>query len=242
MYGHRARIGYTSPPAATEIFPYEFYLVAPAGVTLIVTSLAIFEMTGEEIDRSYEISLRAAREQAKAGADVVVFGGVPINVSRGFGNVDDLIRETAAEVGVPVTTSLNSQMAGLKAMGAKKVAVVHPFDDEDAGPKRTFKGRLEGAGFEYVGHAGAGYPAVDLGRIPEGVAIELGRKVRNEHPEADTILISCPHWAVAKQIEPMERELGIPVVTSGQSIVWNAMRMAGIEDRIDGFGRLLREH
>ena len=25
IYGYRARIGYTSPPAATEVFPFEFY-------------------------------------------------------------------------------------------------------------------------------------------------------------------------------------------------------------------------
>ena len=28
MYGHRARIGYTSPPVLTEVFPYEFYRTA----------------------------------------------------------------------------------------------------------------------------------------------------------------------------------------------------------------------
>ena len=32
MYGHRARIGYTSPPLTTEVFPYEFYKVVPEGV------------------------------------------------------------------------------------------------------------------------------------------------------------------------------------------------------------------
>ena len=31
IYGHRARIGYTSPPLTTEIFPYEFYKIVPAG-------------------------------------------------------------------------------------------------------------------------------------------------------------------------------------------------------------------
>jgi RsmE family RNA methyltransferase len=41
MYGYRARIGYTSPPAATEVFPYEFYLVAPKGVSLAISTLAI---------------------------------------------------------------------------------------------------------------------------------------------------------------------------------------------------------
>ena len=28
-YGYRARIGYTSPPLTSEIFPYEFYKLAP---------------------------------------------------------------------------------------------------------------------------------------------------------------------------------------------------------------------
>lgn len=242
VYGHRARIGYTSPPAATEVFPYEFYLAAPEGVTLVLTTLAIVELSPQEVDRSYEISVRAAKEMARAGADLIVFGGVPINVSRGFENVDALIRETEAEVGVPVTTSLNSQMAGLRQVGARRVAVVHPFDENDLGPQRLFKGRLEGAGFEYVGCVGAGYRAIDLGKIPLETALELGRQVVRDHPEADTILVSCPHWAVAKSIDAMERELERPVVTSSQSIIWNALRLCGIDDRVDGYGRLLREY
>ena len=34
MYGYRARIGYTSPPSATEVFPYEFYRMVPRGARL----------------------------------------------------------------------------------------------------------------------------------------------------------------------------------------------------------------
>ena len=41
IYGHRARIGYASPPLLTEVFAYDFYRLAPAGVTLALTSLAI---------------------------------------------------------------------------------------------------------------------------------------------------------------------------------------------------------
>jgi maleate isomerase len=240
-YGSRARVGYTSPPAATEVFPYEFYLAAPDGVTLVVTSLAIVEKNKEEVDRSYEISLAAAEAQARAGINVLVLGGVPINTSRGFENVGSLIDETREKIGVPVTTSLNSQMAGLKAVGAKKVAVVHPFHADDQGPTDLFPQRLSRAGFEYVGCAGAGYDAYNLGSIPVGTALELGRQVMREHPEADSILVSCPHWPVNTSIDAMERELGVNVVSSSSSIIWNALRMCGVDDRIDGFGRLLRE-
>ncbi len=41
MYGHRARIGYTSPPSATEVFPYELYKLVPDGVTVVQPIQAI---------------------------------------------------------------------------------------------------------------------------------------------------------------------------------------------------------
>ena len=51
MYGYRARIGYTSPPLTTEVFPYEFYKIVPDGVTLVITSLAMVVRSKEEVDR-----------------------------------------------------------------------------------------------------------------------------------------------------------------------------------------------
>jgi maleate isomerase len=47
---------------------------------------------------------------------------------------------------------------------------------------------------------------------------------------------------VADAIEPLERELKVNVMTSLQAIAWEAMRTAGIEDRVEGYGKLLREH
>src|SRR6516165_3313310 len=57
----RMPMGYASPPLLTEVFAYDFYRLAPAGVTLALTSLAILDRSKDEVDRSYEISMRAAR-------------------------------------------------------------------------------------------------------------------------------------------------------------------------------------
>src|SRR5262249_20266873 len=43
IYGHRARIGYPCPPLSAEVFPYEFYKLVPAGVTLVITTLTVIE-------------------------------------------------------------------------------------------------------------------------------------------------------------------------------------------------------
>src|SRR5690348_6588939 len=87
-YGRRARIGYTSPPLTTEVFPYEFYKIVPDGVTLVITTLAIVERSAAEVDQSYEVSMQAARAMAAAGVDIVVLGGVPINLARGAANAE----------------------------------------------------------------------------------------------------------------------------------------------------------
>src|SRR6266705_1109129 len=116
-YGRRARIGYTSPPLTTEVFPYEFYQVVPAGVSLVITTLAIVVRSKDEVDQSYDISMKAAREMAAARCDIVVLGGVPINLSRGAANIAQVIRDLEAELKVKVATSASAQTAAAKALG-----------------------------------------------------------------------------------------------------------------------------
>jgi maleate cis-trans isomerase len=239
-YGNRARVGYTSPPTATEVFPYEFYRVAPAGVTLIVTTLAIVEMNRAEIDQSYDASVELARKLVRAGADIVVLGGKPINQSHGLEAAADLIDDAAALLGVPVTTSLDAQMAALRALGARRVASIHPFQD---GPERDamYRAELAHFGFDHVATLGAGKAAIEIGGLSTQTPLELARRVVREHPEVDTLHLSCPHWPVITVIDAIERELGVGVVAASQAIFWQAFRMCGIDDRIPGYGRLLRE-
>src|SRR3979490_1656626 len=120
IYGHRARIGYTSPPLTTEVFPYEFYKIVPAGVTLVVTTLAIVVRSKGEVDQSYDISMKAAREMSAAGVDIVVLGGVPINLSKGHANAEQMIVDLEAELKVKVSTSASAQARAAEGLGSKK--------------------------------------------------------------------------------------------------------------------------
>src|SRR5204863_6671986 len=114
---------YTSPPLATEVFPYELYQMVPAGVTLVITTLAIVVRSKGEVDQSYDISMKAAREMAAAGVDIVVLGGVPINLSKGSANAQQMVMDLEAELSVKVSTSAAAQARAAKALGCKKVVV-----------------------------------------------------------------------------------------------------------------------
>ncbi len=238
MYGHRARIGYTSPPLTTEIFPYEFYRIVPDGVTLVVTSLAIVVRSKDEVDQSYDISMRAAREMAAAGCNIVCLGGVPINLSRGTKNAEQMIADLEAELSIKVSSSAAAQARAAKALGCKKVVVAQPYSHADTD---RIAGYAEHFGCELLGATGWGSPFNRIGTIPQQAAIEMGRKLMKEHPDADTILLPSPHWPTAGAIDPLEKEFGVNVMTAHQAIVWDALRRCGVNDKIEGFGRLFRE-
>jgi len=238
IYGSRARIGYTSPPLTTEVFPYEFYKIVPDGVTLVVTSLAIVVRSTDEVDRSYDISMRAAREMAAAGCDIVVLGGVPINLSRGTANAEQMVRDLEAELQVKVATSASAQTAAAKALGCRKVVVAQPYEAKDT---ERIAGYAAHFGCEVLGATGWGSPFNQIGRIPRHAAIDMGRALMRQHPEADTIMFPSPHWPTAGALDVLEREFSVSCLSAHQAIVWHALRRCGVNDRIEGFGRLFRE-
>ncbi len=238
-YGYRARIGYTSPPLTTEGFPYEFYQIVPKGVSLVVTSLAIITRTKSELDDSYDISLRAAREMRDAGVDLVCLGGVPINQHRGFGNAEEFYVALEKELGVKVSTSASAQTAAGRKLGVKKAVLAHPYAETDtARISASYEHMLN---CEVVGRTCWGSPFNRIGAIPQHAALDMGRALLKAHKDADTILFPSPHWPTAHALDILEAEFGVNALGAHQGIVWDALRRCGIDDRIAGFGRLLRE-
>jgi maleate isomerase len=184
------------------------------------------------------MSMRAARELAAAGVDLVFLGGVPVNLSRGDENAQVMLRTMAAELGVKVSSSVAAQSKAAKVLGCKKVVVAHPYGaHEDA----RLIADAERYGCEVLGAMGCGKRIKDFGRIPVTAALDMGRALMRAHPHADAIFFPSPHWPVIEAIEALEREFGVAVMGASQACVWDALRLVGVHDRIAGYGRLLRE-
>ena len=238
MYGYRARIGYTVAAVTTEVFPIDFYKIVPDGVSLMMVMLPLGERSAKDVEKCYDASIEGARTLAACGASIVLLGGLPINMSRG--DPTEMMKRLQDEIGVPVTSSTTAQQKAYQALGSRKVGTVHPFKpDQNARHEKYLKDFF---GLEPAGVYAGGWDLKTLGKIPLDAALQWGRALKKEHPEIDTFNFACPHWRVVDAIEPLEQELKVNVMTSLQAIAWEAMRVAGIEDRIEGYGRLLREH
>ncbi len=235
----RARIGFTSVAYVTETFPQVFYEIVPKGVRLCLMMSQLTQSTPDEMKRIHQETLSHARAFARAKCDVIFLGGAPTNLSHGWESLRQRLAELQTEFGAPVTSNATAQLNAFRALGAKNVGVVNPYGSHRVGQHDK---HLKEAGLNPCGEAWAGATVEDYHLIPKRTAYDLGLALKQKHPEIDTIFYSCPHWNVVDAAEPLERELGVNVLPSITAIIWEGLRLAGVEDRIDGYGKLLREH
>ncbi|MGK5449345.1 maleate cis-trans isomerase family protein [Streptomyces radiopugnans] len=69
---------------------------------------------------------------------------------------------------------------------------------------------------------------------------EVCRQVAGRFPEdADGVLIPGSGFRSFEAVEPLEDELGVPVVTSNQACLWKLLDLTGLDAAVPGGGRLL---
>lgn len=238
-YGYRAKIGLIMPGVNTNCEP-EFYRLAPKGVSIHTTRMIL---TGKATEESYyrmeQDTERAAVELETAEVDVIGWactsGGVycpPERVERSITKI----------AGCPAVSTINAVIAALKAVKAKRIALGTPYMGFI---NETEIEVLQKAGFEIVSAYGLELGVTQeerrgIGRVPPQSMHRFARHI--DHPKADAIFISCTNVAALDEIETVEQTHGKPFITSTLATAWRCFRVAGINDRIEGYGRLFAEH
>ncbi len=70
---------------------------------------------------------------------------------------------------------------------------------------------------------------------PKPFRLDLLAKSLPCRPEADALFISRGARPTIEIIEALDARIGKPVVTSNQAMAWDALRLAGVEDRVVGY-------
>lgn len=132
------------------------------------------------------------------------------------------------------TTMVTGVIHGLKALGAKKIAVATPYLDEVNREEGIY---LEERGFDIVNMQGMNLTNdFDIARVSPRFIKKFAADV--DRDDADAVFISCGALRSAEIAEELEKIIGKPVVTSNQAFIWDLLRTAGVEDKIPGYGRL----
>jgi maleate cis-trans isomerase len=144
----------------------------------------------------------------------------------------------SAGAGVPALTSAQAIGRAVRALGARRIAVVSPYSGEvNARAARYFKDKH---GLETVALEGFGATdAYAIGQLGPQHAREAFARI--DRPEIEVFVVPGGNFPTMSSIASWEREFGKPVVTTNQASLWAMLRAFDGADRLPAFGRLLAE-
>lgn len=223
--------------ATDQTVERDFRNILPTEVAFFVSRVANINPCTVENLRTMAPQLTSATSLILPGADVdvVAYCCTSGTVAIGYDNVVEAIQ--AARPGIPCTTPITAALAAFEKLGLKRFAVLTPYIDQVNQPMRRF---LEENGVAVVSVNSFNLEDdVIMGRIPTEAIYDAAREI--DRPDVDGIFISCTAVRAVDVIERLEQALGKPVLSSNQVLAWQALRLAGYNDPISGFGRLLQE-
>jgi arylmalonate decarboxylase len=233
----RPTIGLVVPHAEDKV-PAEGPIMYP-DVTFVPRGVGVRALTPEGYDPAMAAILPAAEHLAKQNVDAIMVIGTSLTFYKGAAVHRRLLDDLRAATGLPVSTMSQAVVDGLRAVGAKNVAVATAYDGE---VNRRLKDFLTDEGF-LVG-AIDGFGITDFGgpaRMGEQDIVDLSARVCEQAGEPEGVLISCGGLRTLGVARPFEEQHGVPVVSSTPAAFWAAMRLVGESGKLAGYGRMLEE-
>jgi len=249
VYGWRARLGIIYGVGFTE---HEFHQCAPPGVSVHITrartpgkSMFVLPPGMKSGDAFLAEIARCTEDLAKMRPQVIFWGstsGSFANPDGGPGREWDARLRTAMAAatgpGIISTTTSASVIAGLAALGVKRVAMASPYKPE---AEQRFAAYLADHGVATVRSRGLACEDVwEIGQLGPEVAYRTA--IEADHPDAEAIVIGETSFRTLEVLDRIEADTGKPVVAASIVSMWNALRLAGVRERQQGLGRLFREH
>ncbi len=237
MYGWRGRLGLIVPSSNTTM-EMELHDYLPEGVSLHTARVPLRNVTEDELVKMNTLAVESARLLRDAGVELILYGCTSGSFIGGKDYEKRLEMEIEDEVNVPVISTSTAVIEALKMLDAREILVVTPYTDEINQREKEF---LEANEFTVLDIRGLGLEDNGaIGKLEPYTAYRLAKASFIE--EAEAIFISCTNWRTFEIIEALEKDLGVPVVTSNQASLWLALREMDVMEKIPSLGRLFTEY
>lgn len=239
----RANIGFVLSAEDTT-FESDIRSIQLEGVEWFFSRMAAIDPRCHPLDRDKAqalIDIEQAIVALKRAGDVDVASFAAGCLCAVVGN-DRIIEAVRVGTGDALVSSVHTaSKRAVKAIQAKHVAIATGYD---AKINNFIADAFAGFGVDVVSISGIG--AVDT---PRGFDFshKSPREVRDfalslDRADADAIVISSTTMRAMEVIDELEQIAGKPVICSNQIAIWDALRSAGISDRIPGYGSLLQRY
>jgi arylmalonate decarboxylase len=228
-------LGLIVPPAAGAV-PVDGPLLYGDRIRFSARGLGLGEISTRGYTEVIDLVVEKAVVLKEEGASAVSLMGTSLSFFRGAAFNRQLEIEMARATGLPCTTMSNAIVNGLRHLKVRRVAVATAYIDEVNVHLRKY---LEQSDFEPLALEGLSISDVQaVGKVPTRELVDLCVKVFEAQPGADGILISCGGLVTLDAVREVEAHLQVPVVSSSPAGFWDLVRIAGLDARSPGWGRL----
>lgn len=180
----------------------------------------------------------SAASVARAEPELILFACTAASMLKGRGWESELARRIATITGIPAITTAEAIVNALGALSLERLFLLSPYAGDVAGLIVAY---LEAGGIAVAGSAALF--SEKLGDVPATSPAQIRASVlanRAAIQKSNGLLIAGASVRALGMVEDLERELGVPVVSSNQAILWQALRHLKIDGSRIPLGRLLQ--
>jgi maleate isomerase len=237
--GWRARIGVLTHDDST-ISESELWTMAPDGVSLHASRVFFADLATFADPPGPE---NATELLARLPLQAIIYAWTAGSYLLGTTGEQELVsRVKQHSKGIPVLMPAPAVTAAFRALEAERIALIHaPFFTDDFDQKGVAYFQERGFDVVHVSHL---MPPVEVPHPNTGSAAspaEIYEWARSHVPAtAQAVFIGGNAIRAIGVIAALEEDLGRPVLTANQVSLWNALRVAGAEVRVDHYGQLFK--
>ncbi len=234
-FGERARIGLLVLESDQTVETELKLLTDIPGVSIYHSRLANdLIVTPETLaNMEKELPIAAGLLPKYMALSALGYGCTSASTIIGEDRVQQILNQ--AHPNVPTSNPLTAAKAALKALNVKRLALLTPYTPEVT---QAMQSKFIEAGIE-IAIVGSFYEESDLvvGKISSQSILDAAIAI-GANKDCDGVFISCTSLRAAAIIEKAEDAIGKPVTASNHALAWHLLRLAGIEDKQKGYGKL----
>ena len=168
--------------------------------------------------------------------DCIAYGCTSGTIAAGFKSIEKKIKK--AKPNTKVVTPSTAAIKALKKMNIKKISLFTPY------PKKLNDEVFDffvNENFIVTSNSYFNIKSdIDIGKVDPNYLFKVLRKM--DHKNSDALFVSCTALPILSILDKFEKKIKKIVLSSNQTLIWDALEKIGENNSIKGFGKLFNSN
>ena len=168
--------------------------------------------------------------------DCIAYGCTSGTIAAGHSSIEKKVK--AAKPKADVTTPSTAAIKALKKMNIKKISLFTPY------PKKLNDEVFDffvNENFMITSNSYFNIKSdIDIGKVDPNYLFKVLTKM--DHKNSDALFVSCTALPILSILDKLEKKIKKIVLSSNQTLIWDALEKIGENNSIKGFGKLFNSN